>query len=338
MSTQNPPWQKLALVNNLTFSPARFLYDKAQVEGQYRGYQLILRPWTFGVEIILSTARELLLPGDEDFAGQNITPEDINPLLAEPYLSSIVQGYIRATDYGRKFYYHQIAGMTNLETDLKQLQHLFDLLTTLADDYRHLLAQGGAAIAILQTLLAQRLAPQLLAPQLLGKCPKVPPLTLQLLQDIENETTHRLGHHAHRLLCPHCKTRFRVQQVDIPDLLDTVDLTYYGCRTCHQSWDFYEGQVIAALDNKMYPEQIIQPPKIWINWLMYYKLFDFDEVHIIEASDEEVERFAMRVSNDTDPIRQPQYQHIRCLVSPECNLSENTMRILRRTFGQVELR
>lgn len=49
------------------------------------------------------------------------------------------------------------------------------------------------------------------------------------------------------------------------------------------------------------------------------------------------ERFAVQVGNDTDPVRRPTYAQMRCLVSPECGLSENTMRILQRTFGRVEM-
>jgi len=48
-----------------------------------------------------------------------------------------------------------------------------------------------------------------------------------------------------------------------------------------------------------------------------------------------VERFAVQVGNDTDPFRRPRYRQMRCVVKPECNLSENTLRILDSVFGQV---
>ena len=63
----------------------------------------------------------------------------------------------------------------------------------------------------------------------------------------------------------------------------------------------------------------------------------FDEVEIVQATDEDVERFAVQVGNDTDPKRKPRYQEMRCVVSPECRLSENSMRILERMFGAVEV-
>jgi hypothetical protein len=65
-------------------------------------------------------------------------------------------------------------------------------------------------------------------------------------------------------------------------------------------------------------------------------MFDFDRVEIIRASDEEVERFAMRVGNDTDPVRQGHYPQAQCVVRPGCRLSENTRRVLKKTFGQVK--
>jgi len=67
-------------------------------------------------------------------------------------------------------------------------------------------------------------------------------------------------------------------------------------------------------------------------------LFDFEQVVIVTANDEDVERFAVQVGNDTDPVRRPKYAQMCCLVSPECALSENTVRIFRRTFGRVEVK
>ena len=41
-----------------------------------------------------------------------------------------------------------------------------------------------------------------------------------------------------------------------------------------------------------------------VNWLTYFQPFDFVQVEIHNASDEDVERFAVQMGNDTDPIRQ----------------------------------
>jgi len=65
-------------------------------------------------------------------------------------------------------------------------------------------------------------------------------------------------------------------------------------------------------------------------------LFDFDRVEIIRATDEDVERFAMQVGNDTDPLRKPRYAQMRCSLAPNCHLTENTLRILESLFGRVD--
>jgi hypothetical protein len=72
-----------------------------------------------------------------------------------------------------------------------------------------------------------------------------------------------------------------------------------------------------------------------VNWLARSQPFDFDQVEIGQVSDEEVERFAVQVGNDTDPWRRARYQEIGCILLPESNLSENTLRILRSRFGEV---
>jgi hypothetical protein len=85
-------------------------------------------------------------------------------------------------------------------------------------------------------------------------------------------------------------------------------------------------------------EKFKQNGVLRVNWLTHRKLFDFDEVEIAQATDEDVERFAVQVGNDTDPKRKPRYQKMRCVVSSECHLSENTLRILERMFGVVAVR
>jgi hypothetical protein len=57
----------------------------------------------------------------------------------------------------------------------------------------------------------------------------------------------------------------------------------------------------------------------------------------VQATDEEVERFAVQVGNDTDAIRKPRYKKMRCTVSADCQLSANTMRILKRIFGSIQV-
>ena len=92
---------------------------------------------------------------------------------------------------------------------------------------------------------------------------------------------------------------------------------------------------MAVLDNA-WPEHIEPKDRfLYVNWFKQPTLFDFNQVIIIQATDEQVERFAVRVGNDTDPYRKQRYTSMPCTVSPACQLSQNTLKILQRTFAQV---
>jgi hypothetical protein len=159
-------------------------------------------------------------------------------------------------------------------------------------------------------------------------------VALWLLRSIEAETRDRLSAHYSRLLCPRCLVRFYANAVFVPDLPEFV---YYGCRTCGQSREFLEwlGDVVTVLDEGMAATYVEQDGVLRGNWLRYRSLFDCDWVEINQATDEDVERFAVQLGNDTDPLRRSRYREMRCLVGPECHLSENTLRILKNMFGQV---
>jgi hypothetical protein len=43
------------------------------------------------------------------------------------------------------------------------------------------------------------------------------------------------------------------------------------------------------------------------------------------------------VGNDTDEYRRPRYKNMPCHVAPECALSENTLRVLSSTLGEVSV-
>ncbi len=321
LTKDRSPWLELALTNNLAYKPGHLFNRGSRVEGHYRGYHLHLTHWTFGFEITLSVIDPHTPVLSKETPLRPVPPVWVNDLLIDPHLTSILQGYFRATKQGRIFYYHQLADTDNLSHDVHRLQKLFDLLCTLADDYRKLLAQGGHTIPALQDRLAH--------------WRKLPGLVEQLLQDIEQQTLNHLKRYGD-LYCLPCRANFTVQPVNIPGLLQNINFSYYGCRYCGQSRQFKAGRVIAVLDNKLYPEQILSYKVIRLNWFMLYKLFDFDELHIHQASDEEVERFAVAVGNDTDPYRQAKYKQIPCLISTQCNPSPNTWHILRQMFGRVE--
>jgi hypothetical protein len=160
-------------------------------------------------------------------------------------------------------------------------------------------------------------------------------LAVWLLKSIAEETTSRLKKRASSLLCSHHLVHPHSHKVR---LSWRSVISYYGCRACGQSREFLEwsGKVTAMLDAGMAHEQVEDGGVLRVNWSVRQSLFDFDEVEILRATDEDVERFAVQVGNDTDKVRQRRYKKMHCVIAPGCQLSENTLRILRSRFGRVE--
>jgi hypothetical protein len=156
-----------------------------------------------------------------------------------------------------------------------------------------------------------------------------------MLQSIGAETTARLAQTAEQLLCPGCLVCCHRLEISLPG---QASIDYYGCRACGQSRSFQPRPacIVAVLDIEMKDEQVGQEKLLRVNWFRRERLFDFDRVEIILADDEQVERFAVRVGNDTDPVRSPRYRQMLCLIGPVCHLSENSIHVLESTFGRVE--
>jgi hypothetical protein len=157
-----------------------------------------------------------------------------------------------------------------------------------------------------------------------------------LLQSIVDDTRRRLARRASHLFCAQCFTRCGSHFL----FLNPEMVRYYGCRTCGQSRHFFncsEGRhLVAVLGGTAKLTSIDPEGNVRVNWLSRQALFDFDGVEIIKATDEQVERFAIQVGNDTDPVRRGRYKQISCLIR-QPDLSDNSLRILRRLFGRVEI-
>jgi hypothetical protein len=180
-----------------------------------------------------------------------------------------------------------------------------------------LVSRGGEAAAALRPLLADHEAGSL------------PGLAAHLIRDVAADTTERLEATAPRLLCARCLVRCHAHSVGL-SWSDRV--TYYGCRTCHQSeeWVDWPGEVVAVLDRDLGPERVEQNETLRVNWLKHKAVFDFDRVEVVNVTDEETERFCIQVGNDRDEWRQGRYRELPCVV--RCPLEEDTQRILRDKF------
>jgi hypothetical protein len=208
------------------------------------------------------------------------------------------------------------------EIVLDYLTALFDWLVALADAYLAIVGLGGEIVPTLQTVAQNGTG-------------SLRPMIHQMIRAIGSQTTYRLGYRFTELICSTCLTQCRAHKVR---LHWWESVTYYGCRTCGQSRKLFNCSqgVTVVLDSARPAAYNGQSDgSLEINWLAYRELFDFDRVEILRAGDEEVERFAVQVGNDTDPVRRSRYKKMECLVGPDCRLSANTTRILQHTFGRV---
>ncbi len=242
------------------------------------------------------------------------TPSNVLDLLAAGV--ALLPGTFAVRNRGKWLSYEESASGREFD----KLKRVADGLSHLAEGYPAVVATGGAAVPALQTLLKEN--------DLLHG------VIIEMLKDIAQATQH-LGDRADQLLCSNCLVRFYAHRADLPL---QPDVTYYGCRACHQSRKFIDCPqgVVAVLDSGWRGPQAQRDGSLHVNWLVRRALFDFDRVEIVRATDKDVEHFAMQVGNDTDPIRKPRYAEIRCVLNPACGLSENTLRILKNTFGQVQ--
>ena len=321
------PWAVIAKNNNLIFKPSPFNYlgNGSKIVGTYRGFNLKLEfiEWKYSSKTYLTLrndgiADEDYTPHDTISSNRSISVEDVVNAITSHSLPDDLGGTIKVLHKGREIKYEQ----SGRETDIDYLQTVFDLVCDVGNNYFRVVSWGGKAVPALENMVVYKHPLRSVA--------------VRLIESIGWETKKRLGQHYAQLLCPDCLVRCNPHKVP---LQLWHNITYYGCRNCGQSKEFldFAGLVVVVLDYRTAMAQLEQNGKLYANWFARSKLFDFGEVQIIHATDEDVERFAVQVGNDTDPFRGPRYKQMQCLIWPECELSENTMRILRRTFGRVEV-
>ncbi len=312
-------WRLFAVVNNLTLESGNLLAGGLSVSGDYRGHRLKLEQCrenkTTFTRMTL-TRRQSGRP-DKELRG-NLSTQDVINTLAPNGLPTV--GKLKATAGGREISYKE-AGIIG---DPSALEYISTLLSDMLDGYPVIWAAGGEAVPALQTIATSYNGPQRVVVW------KLREIAMRLLEDIARTT---MAHQAEGLLCPVCLVRFSRHQVRLPWLRS---VTYYGCRQCGQSRKFFKGTVVAMLDSRTGWEITKREEILRINWLARRTLFDIDRVEILQASDEDVERFAVQVGNDTDPYRKSRYKRMPCFISYKCRLSENSLRVLSSVFGRVE--
>ena len=192
---QRSPWHDWAIDNNLRYDTGKFIVGPDPfVYGRYRGYKMRLTTLVKGWGQYSRTYTRLSLSG----AGQNrkaprrkmewdgpLTVTDVSQLLNPEEISLLLEGIIQVE--GHRMY----VDLSGVETNIDTLQLLLDFLADVADNYLSILEVGSQAIPGLVGVAN--------ANQNLMKF-----VAHQLISDICEETTNRLGNHVDELVCPKC--------------------------------------------------------------------------------------------------------------------------------------
>ncbi|MCB0208183.1 MAG: hypothetical protein KDJ52_02565 [Anaerolineae bacterium] len=315
-------WRTFADTNHLTYTYGKLLAGH-RVHGYHEDHWvelLIMQP-----RLALSPQTRLTITAVDRPKKFPLTPDSLTlaaatNLLAAPIQSPVdLRGKFEIMEEGKILFYEE----AEVQTEALYLQIVFDWLVRFRPAYPHIIALEGAMMPRLQPIALDNNHP-------------AQPLARHLIKTIAAATRHLAHADATLLLCPDCLTRTTVHQIDLGW---AALITYYGCRQCHQSRNFLNAkQVVAVLDHKAGSKKLKQKGQtLRVNGLARSALFDFNALAIVAATDEEVERWAIQVGNDTDPVRQGRYKQLTCTIAPDCALSENTLRILRRTFGPVQI-
>ncbi len=136
-----------------------------------------------------------------------------------------------------------------------------------------------------------------------------------------------------QLVCLEHFTRFESRPVETPVGIAKCVV----CRTCGAADKVeYVKEIVAVLDNKRRSKYLINGDVIYVSYNHHREIFDFDRVIIVDASDFDVEYLCVDIENDMDERRKGRYKKMKCSVSSDSRLRDNTAKIIKRTFGVVE--
>ena len=247
---------------------------------------------------------------------------------------------------GLLFWWWQRPFADELETALRKYAEGLNLLKHLDGKRQYRPILEGALLNLRRTNWTERfIAWQLVVdcgseaiPRLMTRLddPELGPTVRWLIKSIGHETTTRLGYRAEQMINPDTFTCCGQHIVIVNEPINGCTLThYYGCRVTGRSHElfFCPAGIIAVLDENWPDLFSYNDGQLRVNWFVRHELFDFTEVEIKQTNDEQIERLAVQVGNDTDSLRRKRYRSMRCVVHTP--ISDNTLRVLERTFGEV---
>ena len=111
---------------------------------------------------------------------------------------------------------------------------------------------------------------------------------------------------------------------------------YVACRKCGSTlYTNVFSRVRAVLDHSMEKPFHHSHGLFRVNWFHFEAMFDFDQVEIGEASDEEVLAFTLKIANDMDPYRTGRPRKPLCFLRNESTITPNTIGVLGKVYENV---
>ncbi len=323
-------WQQFSEARNLDFE---MIHGQPELSWLHRKFSVHLSRLD-NDQIVHLRLRLSLSQLDID-ERRNVLPQNEEVVKLRANLASLQNACGQLSDWDSNYKLHIMQTLIYLDctegaTSLQKMYDLTGPISVLFEAYWNIAAIGGVA------------APYLIAnvtDQSIGAATSsllVHQITASLLKEIREDTRHHLADRDDNVYCARCLTHIVPHYADQLSLKNK--LTHYGCRLCHNSSDVLQGKTMKVVLDNGSEVMLIEEDRIIINWLVNRRIFDFERVEIIQATDEEVERFAVQVGNDTDAFRRERYQTMLCFVETGCDLSPNTIRILKQTFGEVLVR
>lgn len=120
----------------------------------------------------------------------------------------------------------------------------------------------------------------------------------------------------------------------VGDGLVKVPQKYSACRICHGNFllDPDIKRVKLVLDRSMAGLTQKEGAVLRINGLKVDRLCEIDELHVIDAQDADVERWIMKLKNDTDEIRRRRLNNIQIFLVNSHQLSQSKVNLLTDLF------
>jgi hypothetical protein len=135
-------------------------------------------------------------------------------------------------------------------------------------------------------------------------------------------------------ICGKCFYRSKKHKVKISSF---NTFNYYACRNCHSNSYLIEGieKAVLSVDRNFEETSARDGGTLTVNWFKRKKPFDFDEIHIIDANDFDVEELVMKLKNDMDNKRRKRLHKTPVYLSPGLKISRAKMNLLNDNFKIV---